>query len=164
MRWNDIGDTRCPIARTLAVVGDRWTLLVVREAFLRARRFEEFHARTGATRHVVADRLERLVEHGILKKVPYQERPVRYEYRLTEKGVDLYPIISALRAWGDRHAPDPAGPLVEVAHRSCGHVVEPVLTCPECGERVHARDMRVHRVDGVLVDEGSQTPPGTRGR
>jgi len=159
MRWDEIGETRCAIARTLSVVGDRWTLLVVREAFLRARRFDDLHARTGAPRHVLADRLEKLVAHGILKKVPYQERPLRHEYRLTEKGVDLYPIISALRAWGDRHMPDPEGPLVEVAHRGCGHVVEPVLTCPACGDRVHARDMRVHRVDGVPVADAPSAPP-----
>ena len=163
VRWRDVGRLDCTIARTLAVIGDRWTLLVLRDAFLGIRRFEAFQADLGITRHRLADRLARLVKHGVLRRERYQARPPRFEYRLTEKGVDLYPVISALRAWGDRHLPDPRGPLVEVAHRSCGHVVEPVLTCPECGERVHARDMRVHRVDGVQVD-GAPTAPETGSR
>ena len=102
MRWNDIGGITCSVARTLSVVGDRWTLLILRDAFLRTRRFEDFQAHLGMTRHRLADRLAKLVEHGVFERVRYQERPERYEYRLTEKGRDLYPVIVSLVGWGDR--------------------------------------------------------------
>src|SRR5213594_554597 len=102
MRWQDIGDMTCSVARTLSVVGDRWTLLVLRDAFLGVRRFDDFHADLGTTRHRLAARLRKLVEHGVLERVPYAERPPRFEYRLTEKGRDLYPVVVSLTRWGDR--------------------------------------------------------------
>jgi DNA-binding HxlR family transcriptional regulator len=141
MRWSDIGGQTCSIARTLSVIGDRWTLLVLREAFLRTRRFEEFQAHLGATRHVLADRLQKMVEHGIFERVQYQERPARYEYKLTEKGRDLYSVIVSLLGWGDRWMADESGPPVELVHRACGHQMVPVPTCPHCGGQVTARDV-----------------------
>jgi DNA-binding HxlR family transcriptional regulator len=141
MRWRDIGDESCSIARTLSVVGDRWTMLVLREAFLRTRRFEDFQARLGATRHVLADRLQKLVANGILERVQYQQRPPRFEYKLTEKGRDLYPVIVALLGWGDRWMADESGPPIELVHRACGHQMVPVPTCPHCGEQIGARDV-----------------------
>src|SRR5699024_576506 len=93
----------CSLARTLAVVGDRWTLLILRDCFLGVRRFEHFQSRLGVTRHVLADRLQKLVEYGVLRKQPYQERPLREEYRLTEMGLELHPVIIHLVQWGDRH-------------------------------------------------------------
>src|SRR5262249_44962641 len=89
MKWSTLEEEQCPVARTVAVIGDRWTLLVLRDCFLRVRRFEEFQARLGVTRHVLADRLKKLVRYGVLRRVPYQERPKRYEYLLTQKGLDL---------------------------------------------------------------------------
>lgn len=141
MRWRDIGDERCSIARTLSVIGDRWTMLVLRETFLRTRRFEDFQTHIGATRHVLADRLQKLVEHGILERVQYQDRPPRFEYKLTEKGRDLYPVITSLLGWGDRWMADEDGPPIELVHRSCGHRMVPVPSCPHCGEHVTARDV-----------------------
>src|SRR5918996_3737913 len=102
MRWVDVGQSRCSIARALSVVGDRWTLLLLREAFLGATRFEDFHNNTGAARHLVAERLGHLVENAVLRRVQYQDRPARFEYALTAKGADLYPTILSLLAWGDR--------------------------------------------------------------
>jgi DNA-binding HxlR family transcriptional regulator len=93
----------CSIARTLEIVGERWTLLIVRDAFLGLRRFDEFHASLGIARNVLSDRLSRLVEEGILERVRYSERPERYEYRLTRKGRELNVALAALRQWGDRH-------------------------------------------------------------
>lgn len=141
MRWRDIGEQTCSIARTLSVIGDRWTMLVLREAFLRTRRFEDFQAHLGATRHVLADRLQKLVEHGIFERVQYQERPPRYEYKLTEKGRDLYPVIVSLVGWGDRWMAGEAGPPIELVHKSCGQQMAPVHVCPHCGERVTALDV-----------------------
>src|SRR5690348_5650746 len=112
MRWDTLGQEDCSLSRTLAVVGDRWTLLILRDAFLRVRRFEDFEASLKIARRVLSERLALLVEEGILRKVPYQDKPVRYEYRLTETGLDLYPAILHLVHWGDRHAPTKNGPPV----------------------------------------------------
>jgi DNA-binding HxlR family transcriptional regulator len=141
MRWDEIGDMTCSVARALSVVGDRWSLLVLRDAFLGLRRFEDFQRDLGTTRHRLADRLRKLVEHGILERVRYQDHPPRFEYRLTEKGKDLYPVIVSLTRWGDRWMAGKAGPPIELVHKSCGRPTMPTLACPECGETVAARDM-----------------------
>jgi DNA-binding HxlR family transcriptional regulator len=141
MRWRDIGEMPCSVARALSIVGDRWTLLVLRDAFLGVRRFEDFQRNLGTTRHRLADRLKKLVEHGILDRVRYQERPARFEYRLSEKGRDLYPVIVSLTRWGDRWMVDADGPPLQLVHRRCGRRMMPALSCPECGEPVSARDM-----------------------
>jgi DNA-binding HxlR family transcriptional regulator len=142
MRWRDIGDLTCSVARALSVVGDRWTLLVLRDAFLGVRRFEDFQADLGTTRHRLADRLHKLVAQGILERVQYEARPARFEYRLTDKGRDLYPVIVSLTRWGDRWMAGRDGPPIELVHRRCGRTIMPTLTCPECGDPVGARDMR----------------------
>jgi DNA-binding HxlR family transcriptional regulator len=141
VRWSDIGTQQCSVARALSVVGDRWTLLVLREAFFRTRRFEDFQARTGAPRPVLAERLRSLVEDGVLERRQYSERPDRFEYRLTEKGVDLYPVLVSLLRWGDRWMAGDAELPITLRHRSCGQIIEPELTCPACGEPITARDM-----------------------
>src|SRR6266511_5373666 len=97
----------CSIARALELVGERWTLLIIRDAFLGLRRFDQFQRSLGVARNVLTDRLNRLVEEGILRRVPYQERPVRFEYRLTDKGRELWPVMMTLMQWGDRHYIEP---------------------------------------------------------
>ncbi len=141
MRWSDIGDVTCSVARALSVVGDRWTLLVLRDAFLGIRRFEDFQANLGVTRHRLADRLRKLVRNGILERVRYEDRPPRFEYRLTEKGRDLYPVVVSLTRWGDRWMAGADGAPVELVHRGCGQHIVPTLACPACGKPVGARDM-----------------------
>lgn len=143
MRWKELSEERCSVARTVAVIGDRWTLLILRDCFLQVRRFDAFEERLGITRHVLADRLKKLVAHGVLKKVPYQQSPVRYEYRLTQSGLDLYPVLTCLRHWGDRYAAGRAGPPLLFRHRDCGQMFDPVLTCSGCGEPIdpHAVDV-----------------------
>jgi DNA-binding HxlR family transcriptional regulator len=141
MRWRDIGGLTCSVARALSVVGDRWTLLILRDAFLGVRRFDDFHADLGTTRHRLADRLRTLVAHGILDRVPYEEHPPRFEYRLTEKGRDLYPVVVSLTRWGDRWMAGADGPPIELIHRSCGHSIVPTLTCPDCSEPIDPRHM-----------------------
>ena len=143
MRWDEIAGQPCSIARALAEVGDRWTLLVLREAFLRTRRFGDFVARTGAARNLVADRLAKLVEAGILERVRYQERPERFEYRLTEKGLELYPVMMALVRWGDRWHDDGRGAPIEHVHHTCGQVMHAAPVCSACGEPLDPRDVRV---------------------
>lgn len=132
----------CSIAATLSVIGERWTLLILREAFMRVRRFEQMQRNLGIARNILADRLQTLVGEGILERRRYQDRPPRFEYRLTEKGLDLYPILVGVLRWGDKHLAGDSGPPLVLVHQGCGHVSEPVLACSHCGERIGARDMR----------------------
>jgi len=150
MRWDDLDRENCSLARALSVVGDRWTLLVLREAFLRVRRFEDFQERLGIARRVLAARLKHLVEQGVLKKVAYQQRPTRYEYRLTEKGLGLYPVLVSLVHWGDVHYAGKKGPPMLHRHLACGHDFTSVMTCSECGEAVHPREVAPHPGPGAV--------------
>ena len=124
MLRSDYDTQVCSIARALEVVGERWTLLVLRDIFLGNRRFDAIQAHLGIARNVLQSRLERLLEHEVIEKVPYQDRPVRHEYRLTPKGIDLWPTIVSLLQWGDRHALAPAGPPVLLRHKGCGGEVD----------------------------------------
>lgn len=143
MRKKSFSGMNCSIARTLDLVGEWWTLLIIRDAFLGIRRFEDFHGRLGIARNILTARLQRLVEHGILERRRYQEHPERFEYVLTERGRDLYPVITALREWGDRWTAGAAGPPVVVNHAACGHPVELQVVCPHCRETVSdVRDVR----------------------
>jgi DNA-binding HxlR family transcriptional regulator len=141
MKWEEIGKVRCSVARTLSVVGDRWTLLILRDAFLGIRRFEVFQRNLGLTRHLLAERLRKLVDNGILDRVSYQEKPSRFEYRLTQKGIDLYPILLSLVRWGDEWMTGDDVPPMVYEHRPCGHVGLPALHCPACGEPVDPREI-----------------------
>ena len=116
MLKRDYPSQYCPVASTLEVVGERWTLLIIRDVFLGIRRFDDIQRDLGVARNVLQARLERLVEEGILVKRPYQERPLRCEYRLTEKGADLWPVLVALLQWGDRHALEGERPMI-LQHR-----------------------------------------------
>jgi DNA-binding HxlR family transcriptional regulator len=131
----------CSIARTLEIVGEKWALLAVREVFLGNRRFDEMVRMTGAPRDTLAARLRTLVGAGILERRQYSDRPARYEYRLTEAGRDLYPVIASLMRWGDVHLAGDDGPPVVVEHH-CGHRLVPQLVCEACGETVDARDTK----------------------
>ena len=143
MRWSEIGRTPCPVARALSVVGDRWTLLLLRDLFLGARRFEQFEASLGASPHVLSTRLRKLAEHGVVERRPYQQKPVRHEYRLTEKGLDLYPVIAGLVGWGDRWMAEGREPPVLFEHTACGHPrVQAELHCSECGDPLPPREVR----------------------
>ena len=142
MLRSDYDTQVCSVARALEVVGERWTLLVLRDIFLGNRRFDAIQRHLGVARNVLQSRLERLLEHGVIEKVPYQERPVRHEYRLTPKGIDLWPTIVSLLQWGDRHALAPAGPPVLLRHKECGGEVDGHRICTACGTPLEARDVR----------------------
>jgi DNA-binding HxlR family transcriptional regulator len=122
---------RCSIARTLGVVGDRWTLLLIRDALQGVSRFEVFRTRLGIAHNVLTDRLNRLCAAGILERKPYQKKPDRYEYHLTGRGRDLWPIVMSLLLWGDKHL-SPDGPPVLVRHRGCGGQLTSALACSDC--------------------------------
>ncbi len=132
----------CPIKGTLDVVGEKWTLLVLREAFYGARRFEQFHDRVGCARNLLSERLATLVEHEILVREPYREpgQRQRHEYRLTDKGLELFTVLVALMRWGDRWTAGPDGPPVELQHRGCGEPLEAIVRCNAGHQPLGARD------------------------
>jgi len=132
----------CSIARTLEVIGDRWTLLVIRDAFLGLHRFEDFQKSLGVARNVLTDRLNRLVDEGILRRRRYQERPERFEYRLTRKGVDLWPMIMTTLKWGDRYV-TPEGKSRLILHKDCGGEIDERLHCSRCGAELGPTDVYV---------------------
>jgi DNA-binding HxlR family transcriptional regulator len=143
------GQENCSVASTLDIVGERWTLLVLREAFLGVRRFDQMQQDLGIARNILAARLQKLVGHGILERTQYQERPRRFEYRLTEKGLDLYPAIVSLMQWGDRYLTD-GEPPVRLVHRGCGHPTQPQLACSHCSAPLGARDVRAETASQAL--------------
>jgi DNA-binding HxlR family transcriptional regulator len=140
---------QCSVARTVEVVGERWTMLILREAFLGVKRFDHIQRDLGIARNILSDRLGKLVDHGILEKRRYSDRPARFEYRLTAKGRDLYPIVVTLMQWGDKHAAGPAGTPVELVHEDCGHTTRPQLVCDGCGGPVHALNVHPARGPGL---------------
>lgn len=145
MGWSEVSDTVCPIARALAVVGDRWTVLILRELFLGVRRFEEFRVQTGMSSHLLSSRLKRLEGDGIVARHAYSDRPPRYEYRLTGKGQDLYPLLLSLKAWGEKWGgfePE-AEPALVITHRLCEQQTGLKLVCPSCDEPFGPRDATV---------------------
>jgi DNA-binding HxlR family transcriptional regulator len=130
----------CSVANALEVVGERWTMLIVRDALLGIRRFDDFQRNLGISRGVLTARLEWLCEEGILERRRYQERPERFEYRLTQKGRDLWPVMMALVRWGDRYAAE-NGPPRLIFHRDCDGDVTEHLTCAKCGTDVSLQDV-----------------------
>lgn len=155
MRWTEIQNEPCSVARTLAIIGDRWTLLIIRNAFLGISRFDEFQHQLDVTRHLLADRLDVLVENGIFKKLPYQQKPERFEYKLTKKGVELYPILMTLVAWGDKWEALPDGPPLEYFDRETGKRIDPLLIDKTSGKPLDPRKTKPQIGPGLkpfLVD------------
>ena len=132
------------MARAVSVIGDRWTLMILRECFMRTRRFDAFQEKLGITRHLLSDRLKMLVRVGVLRRVPYQESPKRYEYLLTPKGLDLYPVVLSIVHWGDVHMVDERGRPLLHQHDGCGKFFDPVMVCSECGEPLLAKEVHTH--------------------
>jgi len=149
MRWDELAEQPCSIARTLSVIGDRWTLVILRECFLRTTRFEAFERHLGITRHILADRLKKLTDEGVLARVPYGARPVRFEYKLTDKGLDLYPLMMSLAAWGDKYMDKGKGAPLLYEHKACGHDLRPILTCSACAAPLDPRQVTVKQGPGA---------------
>lgn len=135
----------CNLARSLEVIGERWTLLIIRSALLGTTRFDGFLSQLDIARNVLSTRLTRLVEHEILERVPYQDKPVRYEYRLTPTGRDLTRAVVALMQWGDRNLPQELGPPRRADHIGCDGTVHVELHCTGCGRAVHNEEVDVRR-------------------
>ena len=149
MRHKSFLEMHCSIAQCLEIVGERWSLLIVRDVFLGITRFDDIQQRLGISRNILNQRLAHLVEQGILTKVPYTQRPPRFDYKLTPKGRDLWPIITAMRQWGDRHAA-PDGPPLQLIHHGCGQVSDAHMTCSACGEPVDASNVKAIPGSGAV--------------
>lgn len=146
----DLSDFSCSVARTLDVVGDKWTLLILRDAFYGVRRFEDFTRDLGIARNVLTDRLGRLVDAGVLERRRYEERPPRDEYRLTAKGRDLLPVILTMMHWGDTWLGEDACGPVDLVHEDCGEVTGPVVVCAHCEGRLTPFNVRVEPLPPVI--------------
>jgi len=164
MQWHELADQPCSVARTLSVIGDRWTLLILRECFLKVRRFDDFQERLGIGRPILTDRLNKLVDAFVLTKVAYQNNPTRYEYRLTPKGLDLYPVVMSIVHWGDVHMVDKRGGPLLHRHMDCGQVFDPVMVCSECGELLDPRQVHVERGPGAKSPNHLPMADGARTR
>jgi DNA-binding HxlR family transcriptional regulator len=136
---NSYADQNCSVARALEIVGERWTILIVRDALLGVRRFEDFQARLGLSRPTLSDRLTRLVEAGVLERVRYQTRPDRFEYLLTEDGERLWPVVAALWQWGEGRLQGSAPRRFR--HATCQSLVHAEVRCPDCGEELQPTDV-----------------------
>ena len=138
-----LADPQCTISRSAALLGERWTLLLLRQVFLGTRRFEDFQTTMDISRSVLTERLAELVDEGVLRRVAYKDARTRYEYRLTDKGRALYPVMMALRDWGSEWMPPVNGPSFELHRRDCGGGVHAKVECTGCGEELTARDVQV---------------------
>ncbi|MEW2355716.1 helix-turn-helix domain-containing protein [Spirillospora sp. NPDC029432] len=155
MQKTSFADMHCSIGRTLEVVGQWWSPLIVRDVYLGLHRFDDIAGNLGISRNLLAKRLEDLVAAGILERRRYQDRPPRHEYHLAEAGRELVPVLMAMMAWGDRWQTPAGGPPVRLVHEACGHEFTPRVACSECGEPVTA-----DTVD-VLPGPGAANGPGT---
>jgi DNA-binding HxlR family transcriptional regulator len=151
---HDYPGQACSIAKSLEVIGERWSLLIVRDVLNGNRRFSAIQSSLGIARNVLSARLQRLVDEDILERRAYQESPPRHEYFLTEKGLDLWPALMALMHWGDRYSTGPAGPPLLVVHKGCGGEVSDRGICETCGEVLTARDARAVPGPGALTPDG----------
>jgi DNA-binding HxlR family transcriptional regulator len=159
VRRTSFEDITCSVAQCLEVVGEWWTLLIVRDAFLGVTRFDDFQARLGISRNILTQRLNHLVDSGILARVRYTDHPPRSEYRLTSKGRELWHVVVAMRQWGDRWAA-PGGPPVQTRHAACGHIVTAVPTCSHCGEPLEARSVTAIPGPGASAGDFDRTRLG----
>jgi DNA-binding HxlR family transcriptional regulator len=149
MRWNEAAEQYCSIARTLGILGDRWTLLIIREAFAGVRRFDDFRKHLDIARNVLTDRLQRLVDAGVFVQQPYQDNPPRSEYRLTEAGRDLHTVMVGLMQWGDRWLAGSKGPPLVLEHAACGHTGAAKLVCGHCAKALDAHNVRLREGPGL---------------
>ena len=149
MRRTDTSGWPCNIARTAHVLGDVWNVLLIRQACLGTRRFDDFQRALGIGRNILTGRLQGLVDAGVFDRVAYQTRPARHEYRLTDKGRDAYSVLAAMDAWGRRWLAGPEGTPVLLNHGRCGHDMHAVVVCSECREPLDVREVVARTAPGI---------------
>lgn len=142
VKRTDTSDWPCTIARSVSVLGDHWNLLIMRQACLGTRRFDDFQSALGTGRNILSQRLTRLVDEQLLARVPYQDNPPRFEYRLTDKGRDVYPILATMAAWGEKWMTGTEGTPLVLHHTACDHDMHAVVVCSECEQPIDVRETR----------------------
>ena len=142
MRHGELAEKECAIARTWAVIGERWTMMILREIFRGVTRYEDIQAKLQLGRNILSARLQMLVDEQILERKPYRQHPIRHEYILTQKGEDLYPVLLAMLRWGNKYKV--GHPPLQLVHKPCRKTTEPVTVCDCCGEEIHRRDLRAY--------------------
>lgn len=147
MKWNDLHTESCAVARGLSVIGDRWTMLIVRECFFGIRRFDQMQEHLGITRHVLADRLRKLEADGVLRREAYQQRPPRYEYRLTDRGKALHPLLVTLMDWANTHVPHEGSASVVLLSQETGEPIEPKLVDAQTGHEITHLTVRARTLE-----------------
>ncbi len=155
MKKVSFAEMHCSLARTLDRIGDWWAPLIIRDVYLDVRRFDEIVEDLGISRNLLTRRLTSLVQSGVLTRVPYQTRPTRYEYHLTEAGRELMPAILALSAWGDKWAAPAEGKPLLLRHKTCGHIFRATVCCSECGEPIKLDEVE------AMPGPGGAMKPGT---
>jgi DNA-binding HxlR family transcriptional regulator len=162
MKHDDLLGANCAIARTGAVLGERWVIAILRAAYFRAHTFEDYQRETGIARNILTDRLQRLVDFGILERRTYAQGAKRTlsEYRLTEAGLDLYPVIASILAWGEKHTGLVNGAPTELFHRTCGEVTHARVVCECCGEELDPHDVEVRPGPGAKKRAPAWAPAG----
>jgi DNA-binding HxlR family transcriptional regulator len=152
------------VGRTLSLVGERWTIMILREAFFGVRRYGQFARNLNIPRPTLSLRLRKLVDSGLLDRVLYSTQPDRHEYRLTQAGRDLFPAVIALMRWGDDYLAGPEGPPIVLRHETCGNPTHPHLTCDVCGEEINTRNVRPERGPGFTTRPPSRSKRARRQR
>lgn len=152
MRSSQLVKMTCTVARSADAIGDPWTIMILKELFLGQRRFDDFQTYTGVSPHLLSVRMKRLEKLGIVERRAYQQRPTRYEYRLTEKGIDLWPILVALKDWSARWSKWPEGEPLIIRHKACGHITSLKVVCSHCDAPIAARDVRQEMSAGMLKE------------
>lgn len=152
MRTSQLVKMTCTIARAADVIGDPWTIMIMKELFLGQRRFDDIQTYTGVSPHLLSVRMKKLEKQGIVERRAYQQRPARYEYRLTGKGVDLWPVLIALKDWCARWGKWPEGEPLKIRHKACDHLTSMKVVCSHCGEPIDARDVR-QEMSAAMVKE-----------
>lgn len=162
MRTSQLVKMTCTIARAVDAIGDPWTIMIMKELFLGQRRFDDIQMYTGMSPHLLSVRMKKLEKRGIVQRRAYQQRPTRYEYRLTEKGIDLWPILVALKDWSARWGRWPEGEPLNIRHKACGHVTALKVVCSHCDEPINARDVRQEMSTAMVKERARMAKQATR--
>jgi DNA-binding HxlR family transcriptional regulator len=162
MRTSQLVKMTCTIARAVDAIGDPWTIMIMKELFLRQRRFDDIQMYTGMSPHLLSVRMKKLEKRGIVQRRAYQQRPTRYEYRLTEKGIDLWSILVALKDWSARWGRWPEGEPLNIRHKACGHVTALKVVCSHCDEPINARDVKQEMSTAMIRERARMAKQMTR--
>jgi DNA-binding HxlR family transcriptional regulator len=155
MRSSELVKMTCTVARSVDVIGDPWTMMIIKELFLGQRRFDDIQTYTGISPHLLSVRMKKLEKHGIVQRRAYRQRPERYEYLLTGKGIDLWTILIAFKDWSAKWGEWPTGEPLTIRHKACNHVTPLKVVCSYCNEPLTARDVRTEMSAAMVSERAS---------